>query len=231
MSDSLLAKGAKLREVIAENRTEFGSILRPALSADNALELRISEPGNIISGIPMAEVDRCWKTIESELSRTGKLAAIGGYAEKRTAYRINPTLFGANEEERCIHLGTDIWVAEGTPIHAPLNATIHSFADNASLGNYGPTIILEHKLIGITFYSLYGHLSRTSITDKKVGQPINKGEAFATVGAPSENGNWVTHLHYQFIADMLGNEGDFIGVATKAEADFYLSLCPEPVLF
>jgi murein DD-endopeptidase MepM/ murein hydrolase activator NlpD len=231
VSDSILAKGAKLREVIAEHRTEFGSVLRPALAADNVLELRISEPGNIISDVPMAEVGRCWKTIESELKSTDKVAAIGGYAEKRTAYRINPELFGASEEERCIHLGTDIWVAEGTTIYAPLDATVHSFADNASLGNYGPTIILEHKLDGVTFYSLYGHLSRASLVDKKIGQSIAKGDPFATVGAPSENGNWVTHLHYQFIADMLDNEGDFIGVATESQADFYLSLCPEPVVF
>ena len=231
MSDSLRAKGEKFHGLIAEHRAEFGSVLRPALTAENVLELHISESNNIVADVPMADVDRCWETIESELRRKGKVAAVGGYAEKRTAYRINPDLFGETDEERCIHLGTDIWVEEGTRIYAPLDATIHSFADNASLGNYGPTIILEHTLGGITFYSLYGHLSRASLVDKKIGKSVAKGKAFATVGSPSENGNWVTHLHYQFITDMMGNEGDFIGVSTEAEADFYLLLCPEPVLF
>ena len=63
-----------------------------------------------------------------------------------------------------------------------------------------------------------------------VGQSILKGESFAAIGSPAENGNWVPHLHFQFMADMMGNLGDFIGVATEREAEFYLTLCPEPVV-
>ena len=59
---------------------------------------------------------------------------------------------------------------------------------------------------------------------------VKKGESFGAIGSAEVNGNWPPHLHYQFIADMMDMNGDFKGVATEAEADFYLSLCPEPVV-
>ncbi|TNF29347.1 MAG: peptidase M23 [Bacteroidetes bacterium] len=230
MLEDLRAKGQKLKEVIGRNRAAFGSVVRPALTVDNTLELRLSDRRNILAGIDPTDAGACWNAIALALNERGKVAAIGGYAEKRTAYRINPELFGREVDERCIHLGVDIWMATGTDIHSPLDATVHSFADNDSLGNYGPTIILQHELENVKFYTLYGHLTRTSLAGLMVGQSILKGESFAAIGSPAENGNWVPHLHYQFMADMMGNRGDFIGVATEREAEFYLTLCPEPVV-
>lgn len=230
VSQELIQKGQRLRSAIERNRGAFSSVIRPPLTAENTLELHLSDPNNIVANCDPTDADLCWKVIESALQMQGKVAAVGGYAEKRTAYRVNKSLFGDGEDERCIHLGVDIWINAGTPIYAPLDGTVHSFADNAGVGNYGPTIILEHDLEGISFYSLYGHLSQTSLKSLKVGQSVKQGEAFATVGSASENGNWTPHLHYQFIADMMGCSGDFIGVSTEAEAEFYLALCPEPVV-
>ncbi|MCB0754696.1 MAG: peptidoglycan DD-metalloendopeptidase family protein [Flavobacteriales bacterium] len=230
MLDSLLAKGEQLQKLIGKYRSAFGSVVRPALTKENTLELRLSNPNNILAAVDPTDAEGCWEAIERELKQTQKVAAVGGYAEKRTAYRINPELFGSDLEERCIHLGVDIWMAGGTAVYAPLDGTVHSFADNASLGNYGPTIILEHKLEDVVFYTLYGHLTRESLSGKYKGQTIKKGDAFAAIGWPHENGNWVVHLHYQFMADMLGNEGDFPGVSTEKEAELYLTLCPEPAV-
>jgi murein DD-endopeptidase MepM/ murein hydrolase activator NlpD len=230
MRDSLRAKGKKLKALIQNHRTAFGSVVKPQLTRENSFELHLSNPKNILADVDPTDAEGCWEAIEHELKKTKKMAAIGGYGEKRTAYRINKELFGSEQEERCIHLGIDIWMPGRTPIYAPLDAKVHSFADNASLGNYGPTIILEHKLEDVVFYTLYGHLTRESLSDKLKGQLIKKGQSFATIGWPHENGNWVVHLHYQFMADMLGNEGDFPGVSTEKEADFYLTLCPEPAV-
>ncbi len=230
MNDSLLAKAEKVRQVIDRNRDKFASVVRPTLTKKNTFELRLSDPNNIVAKIDPSDADGCWETIENELNRQKKVAAIGGYGEKRTAYRSNPDLFGSEENERCIHLGIDIWMAAETKIYAPLSGRVHSFADNASLGNYGPTIILEHNLEDVTFYTLYGHLSRASIIGLAVDQQFEKGEPFASIGFPHENGHWVPHLHYQFIVDMLSNNGDFPGVSTEEETDFYLKLCPKPVV-
>ena len=66
-------------------------------------------------------------------------------------------------------------------------------------GDYGATIILTHILEGITFYSLYGHLSLNSIKNIHEGERIKKGNVFAEFGIPTENGHWPPHLHFQLI--------------------------------
>jgi murein DD-endopeptidase MepM/ murein hydrolase activator NlpD len=228
---TLTDKGRSLKRIIDRNHDQFACVIQPPLTKDNTYHIHISESRNIFSDVDSSDPEACWQVVKNKLEEERKVAAVGGYGEKRTAYRVNPSLYGNDEEERCIHIGIDIWMEAGTPIHAPLDATVHSFADNDSLGNYGPTIILEHELEGVSFYTLHGHLTRESLAGLEVGQHISKGDVFAAIGAAEVNGNWPPHLHYQFIADMMGNEGDFIGVTTEAETDFYLSLCPEPVVF
>jgi murein DD-endopeptidase MepM/ murein hydrolase activator NlpD len=54
-------------------------------------------------------------------------------------------------EERNIHIGLDLWIDAGTPVFSALDGRVHSFQNNDSLGNYGPTIILEHQVEDLTF--------------------------------------------------------------------------------
>ena len=149
---------------------------------------------------------------------------IGGYLENRVIYRRSPHFDDATEA-RSLHLGVDVWVPAGTPVAAPLPATVHSRADNDNFGDYGPTIILQHELEGVTFYSLYGHLTRTDLAGVTPGQALAAGQTFAHVGPHPENGDWPPHLHLQLIADMQGRWGDFPG-----ERAYWASLCPDPML-
>lgn len=230
MNDNLLTKGEELKLLLSKHREKFSCVIQPPLTKENTYQLNISDPENVVANTDFTHAELCWKIIRQVLDENNKIAAIGGYAEKRIAYRINPSLFGSEENERCIHLGVDIWMEPETQIVAPLDAVVHSFADNASLGNYGPTIILEHELEGISFYTLYGHLTRKSIIGLCVSKRLKQGEVFAAIGSPEENGHWPPHLHYQLITDLMGCTGDFIGVSTEEEAAFYLTLCPEPVV-
>ena len=156
-------------------------------------------------------------------------AGIGGYLENRVIYRRSPH-FDAAAEPRSLHLGVDVWVPAGTPVAAPLAATVHSLADNNNFGDYGPTIILQHALAGTTFFSLYGHLTRTDLARLQAGQVLAAGQVFAHVGPHPENGDWPPHLHFQLIADMQGRRGDFPGVAAPSERDYWAALCPDPML-
>lgn len=167
--------------------------------------------------------------IIAKLAQLGVTVGVGGYAEERDFYKLSPN-FHTTEVPRSIHLGIDIWLPAETHVFAVLAGKIHSFKDNNSFGNYGGTIILEHCFQNTTFYTLYGHLSRKSVTNLVCGQEVKSGEKIATLGKASENGNWSPHLHFQIIADMLGNEGDFFGVAAKSEQTKYLHLCPNPNL-
>jgi murein DD-endopeptidase MepM/ murein hydrolase activator NlpD len=183
--------------------------------------------------------------INDQLTHAGARYAIGGYAEHRTVYSRSK-LFGSSEvphhkdflytgdggedQMRRLHLGIDIWGKPHTAVIAPLNGIVHSFAYNDAFGDYGATIILTHQLDGISFHTLYGHLSLNSIKNLQEGQFIFKGDLFAEFGIPSENGQWPPHLHFQVIADLEGWKNDYPGVCKFSEKDEWLSNCPDPDL-
>lgn len=169
--------------------------------------------------------------INRKLSETGCRYGIGGYNEHRTIYSRSP-LFSEEEgeEPRRVHLGIDIWGPTGTPVYAPLEGEVHSTGFHDSFGNYGAVIVLQHKLNGLTFHTIYGHLSKASVETKSIGQRIEKGELIAAFGPPEENGYWPPHLHFQLIQDIEGNKGDYPGVCKYSERDKYLSNCPDPDL-
>lgn len=162
---------------------------------------------------------------------------IGGYREHREMYRRSK-LFdknlsveaNSNEESRSLHIGTDIWGETGTTVFAPLGGMVESFAFNNNHGDYGATIILQHQLETINFYTLYGHLALNDITQLRKGKFISRGEPFAHFGLPEENGNWPPHLHFQLILDMNNYEGDYPGVCKMSEAEKYLKNSPDPDL-
>ena len=170
--------------------------------------------------------------IDYNLKVAGKKVAFGGYNEVRKLYQRSQ-LFNKNVDEflnRNIHIGLDIWTAEGTDVLAVLDGEIHSFQDNANFGDYGPTIILKHTIEDEVFYSLYGHLSRNSLENLQVGQKFKAQEKIAELGAAEENGDYAPHLHFQVINDLQENKGDYPGVASKKDLDFYLENCPDPNL-
>lgn len=156
--------------------------------------------------------------------------AYGGYNEQRDLYKRSSVFKNEETEERNIHIGLDLWIQAGTAVLAAVDGEVHSFQNNDSLGNYGPTIILEHIVENQTFYTLYGHLSLESITKIKSRQQFKKGETIATLGDASVNGDYAPHLHFQIIKDMEDHEGDYPGVCSKSKLDYYLQNCPDPNL-
>jgi murein DD-endopeptidase MepM/ murein hydrolase activator NlpD len=154
---------------------------------------------------------------------------VGGYMEHRTIYNRS-ALFDTDDEPRRLHLGVDIWGNVNTPIYAPLKGTVHSFADNDNFGDYGPTIILQHNLDGLTLYSLYGHLSRASLVGLRVGQAIDMDQQIATLGNTAENGHWPPHLHFQLMLDIGDAKGDYPGVGRYSQKEQYLQNIPNPEL-
>ena len=150
----------------------------------------------------------------------------GGYDEKRTIYRRSD-LFG---DERDIHIGLDLWAPSGTPVLAPIDGAVHSFNYNTGIGNYGPTVILQHKIDGVAFYTLYGHLSAESLEELEMGDVIPAGTEFAVLGSRNENGDYAPHLHFQIIVDLQGKRGDYPGVCSSDDRNYFLANCPNPDL-
>ncbi len=157
--------------------------------------------------------------------------AYGGYNEVRAIYSRSPHFNQQNPEtERNIHLGLDIWCDSKTKILAPLDGKIHSFKNNNNFGDYGPTIILEHTFDNVVFYTLYGHLSLTSLSGIAVGDKVKAGQTIAVLGTSLVNGDYAPHLHFQIIKDMQDNIGDYPGVSSRKNLEMYLQNCPDPNL-
>ncbi|WP_235921203.1 peptidoglycan DD-metalloendopeptidase family protein [Foetidibacter luteolus] len=174
--------------------------------------------------------------ISQTLQEAGAVYGIGGYNEHRTIYKRS-ALFNAlqhsasgESQDRRLHLGIDIWGNAGTPVFTPLGGMVHSFAFNNNHGDYGATIILLHQVEGISFYSLYGHLSLNDLQGLNAGQYISRGMQVGRFGLPDENGQWPPHLHFQLIIDMEMKEGDYPGVCAVEEREKYLANCPNPDL-
>jgi murein DD-endopeptidase MepM/ murein hydrolase activator NlpD len=193
-------------------------------------KLDFSERNETLLTRDLSDTSDFSRYVFDELLGGSTLNGIGGYAENRVIYRHRKHFGGNQPDARSIHLGTDIWVPAGEPLYAPLDGEVHSFAFNDHYGDYGPTIILAHEMLGIPFYTLYGHLSLNALNGLFKGKFIKAGSQFATVGPYPENGDWPPHLHFQLITDMGNYEGDFPGVSSVFDRDYYLSVCPDPNL-
>ena len=168
--------------------------------------------------------------IENHLRKNNSKVAFGGYNEERNLYKSS-LIFNAEEnEERSIHIGMDLWIKAGTPVLAALDGIVYGFDFNAGKGNYGPTIILKHRIENQSFYTLYGHLSVESIENIEIGTLFKKGQQLATLGDAAVNGGYSPHLHFQIIKNIGENFSDYPGVCNKKDLDFYLKNCPNPNL-
>ncbi len=168
--------------------------------------------------------------IENYLIKNDSKVAYGGYNEIRTIYKRSAVFKNDFSEERNIHIGLDLWIKAGTNVLAALDGKIHSFQNNKSLGDYGPTIILEHEVENVKFYTLYGHLSEESLVDLYIGKSFTKAQKLATLGNFPINGDYAPHLHFQIIKNIENFSGDYPGVCSKNDLEFYLDNCPNPNL-
>ncbi len=169
-----------------------------------------------------------------QLQRKNENAIIaGGYLEHRGVYTSDAYIQEGNngKEYRSVHVGIDFWVDAGTPLHAPFDGKVQVVHNNANDKDYGPTIILKHApKDGPEFYTLYGHLSVSSLSLLLVDQEVKAGQLIGYIGASVENGGWLPHLHFQVMLDMLGNTIDFPGVCSPNELAVWQSICPNPNL-
>jgi len=219
-------------ELVGVLRRNAGSV-RPVLPFDlrrlEPVVFDFTEGNRGLARVDLNDTAGFADALFREIEASGSPLGIGRYDEDRVVYRHSP-LFDGRMERRSVHLGIDLFVEAETPVFSPFPGVVHSFCDNNNLGDYGPTVILEHELSGVVFYTLYGHLSRASLDDQVRRRRLAAGEQLGAVGGMHENGSWPPHLHFQVIADMQGHEGDYPGVAMPSERHRFLELCPDPNL-
>ena len=196
------------------------------LTLSNSVALDLSATNSDLNPSIYANTSAFCTYIESKL---GAKIGVGGYLEHRVIYEAHENFATTSADFRNIHLGVDFWAPAGTPVFSVADGVVHSFQINPGSGNYGPTIILFHPLLGI--YSLYGHLAEQDLERLFVGMPITAGQLLCHLGEPHENGGWPPHLHFQLISDMQGYTGDYPGVCSQRDLAFYSENCPDPSTF
>ncbi len=156
----------------------------------------------------------------------------GGYLEPRPIYVTDAYKTESNSGSvyRSVHLGVDFWLPEYTPVHALFDGIVDIAINDAGDKEYGGLIVLKHIINNIVFYTLYGHQIIDSVNKLKKGDLVKKGQKISELGLPKENGNWTSHLHFQIMLDMLGNEHEFPGVTYPYQMDVWRSICPDPNL-
>ena len=222
----------KIITVLKNNQYDFHRVVPFDSAKDKLLALDFTANNHELNDDILSDTTKFTFYINNKLKEANAKYGIGGYAEHRTVYSVSK-LFDADnagEEPRRLHLGIDIWGKPYTKVMAPLNGIVHSYAFNDGFGNYGVTIILSHSFHGFTFYTLYGHLSMSSVKNIHESDRVNKGDVFAEFGIPIENGHWPPHLHFQLIIDIGEWKGDYPGVCKFSEREKYLSNCPDPDL-
>jgi len=208
---------------------EFYPIVPFNPQTDKLFPFDFTENNKELTAEQISDTEKFADYINVQLKKSHCTYGIGGYNEHRTLYARSKH-FDSGEEPRRLHLGTDIWGEAGTKIMSPIDGIVHSFAFNNNDSDYGATIILTHNIHGISFHTLYGHLSLNSIKNLHEGKRITTGEVFTEFGMRFENGNWPPHLHFQIIIDMEKWQGDYPGVCKFSEKEKWLQNSPDPDL-
>jgi peptidoglycan LD-endopeptidase LytH len=217
---------------LLKNQQEFYPVVLFDAIKDKLLPLDLTADNKELTNEILSDTKIFSAWVDGKLKKANARYGIGGYAEHRTVYNISKVFDAAlpGDEPRRLHLGIDIWGKSHTAVMAPLDGIVHSFAFNNRFGDYGATVILSHSLEGISFNTLYGHLSLSSIKNMREGDRIEKGDVFAEFGIPAENGSWPPHLHFQIINDIKDWKGDYPGVCKFSEREIWLANSPDPDL-
>jgi hypothetical protein len=216
-------------EALLKNTNDV-KVIDSSIDYQNYIPLDLSSANHELSSFDIKCAVSFEEYIENKLTLNNAKVAFGGYNEKRNLYQRSTVFKDNKTEERNIHIGLDLWIKSETPVLSALDGTVHSYNFNEGFGDYGPTIILKHQLENQTFYTLYGHLSLNSLEGIKIGTAFKKGEQFATLGDAAVNGDYAPHLHFQIIKNIADKFGDYPGVCSENELDFYLENCPDPNL-
>jgi 4-aminobutyrate aminotransferase-like enzyme/Ser/Thr protein kinase RdoA (MazF antagonist) len=227
--DAIDGAGA-IRRWISDNQKSFAPILRPA-------------PATLTKAIvPYGDASHVM-TIASAEQRAGEATqwwddyceahsvdlGIGPWGEKRTVYTDKAFESRFIESERRIHhLGVDLFMAAGTSLYTPLDATVVSVeVEHEPLG-YGGLIKLLHHPEGCPpFVTLWGHMAHEALGRLKPGQQLTAGDLVGYMGDIHENGGWTPHLHFEMSADTSLSATEIPGVGEAAYLDVWADLFPD----
>lgn len=101
--------------------------------------------------------------------------------------------FGAYDvdaaEFTAVHPGVDLKLALGTPVGSVAGGRVATVEEDSVLGLH---VIVEHRLGGEVYYSIYGHFGTVAVRE---GETVRPGQTLGTVGMTGNTSG--PHLHLQ----------------------------------
>jgi murein DD-endopeptidase MepM/ murein hydrolase activator NlpD len=172
------------------------------------------------------------QSYDPERMRAGEFG-IGRYGEKRPGMYstdlFKTGLFKAGAAPRDIHVGIDLAAPVDAPVYAFYDGRVYLTGVNPAAGDYGGTVITEHDLDGRAIWALYGHLSHRSVSSRKAGDRLRRGDIVGWLGNKQENGGWNPHLHFQLSWDK-PERCDLPGAVNERDLSEALRIYPDPRL-
>ncbi len=186
-----------------------------------------AEPAAVVRTEPHVVLD--W-TNGGDLPGQG-LAGIGRYLEQRSVYGSEAFQTDDPNERRSVHLGIDVFLPAGEPVHAAFSGTVHGVEHRGAEDDFGGLVLLQHLTTdGVPFLTLYGHLAAEVAGRLTVGAPVRAGAVIGHLGDAAENGGWEPHLHFQVLTDDVGMGTGIYGVAAPSDLAIWSSISPDPNL-
>jgi len=211
----------------------------PACTPAPVLPIDLRRAGRVVislaDGAPatrLAGPVESWEWMQAQMHAADAEVVVGRYDEDRSCYQGEQFRTDA-PEPRSVHTGIDLFIADGTTVHAMLPGTVETVVDNAVEYDYGPTVILRHATDdGTPFWVLYGHLSRATLTHVRPDQLVAAGDVVGFIGDHTVNGGWAPHVHLQIMTDLmadpeLGPDGNFEGAGEPSRMTIWRSIVPD----
>src|SRR5687768_8585070 len=126
-------KKINFEEWLTEYAGEFARVVlfEPG---DKVLQLDFTEGNSELTEETLLDTVKFSEYVNRKI--LGYKYGIGGYDEHRAVYSRSKVFDAADGgEARRLHLGIDIWGPAETPVYAPLEGTVHSFAFNDAYGD------------------------------------------------------------------------------------------------
>jgi 4-aminobutyrate aminotransferase-like enzyme/Ser/Thr protein kinase RdoA (MazF antagonist) len=219
---------------INSNHKSFCSILdrAPAFQNKGVVPLGISDHSIAIHSANKqpALAEQYWQT---HAATNNIDLGIGPWGENRSVYTSDAFASAlSTDQRRTLHLGLDLFQSIDANVRTPIAAKVVDVYSSYLPLDYGHAVLLEHNPEpGITFFSLWGHLSATSLKTCKIGNEFHAGQIIGQIGNNAENGGWMPHLHLQLCTYRPSKIADLIGVGETAYRDVWVELFPDAAKF
>jgi 4-aminobutyrate aminotransferase-like enzyme/Ser/Thr protein kinase RdoA (MazF antagonist) len=219
---------------IEHHGAEIAHLTEFDLGSSDATHLDMSVGSPLVSGDARENLAPPFSLrVNAVLADAGAKIGYGGYGEPRLIYSFEG--FAGDDpliERRTVHSGIDVSGPGDTPLFAPLDGVVCGYENATAQGDYGPVVILRHDVVDddgpLTFFTLYGHLSMSSLDLWELGKSVKAGDLLAGIGIPPTNGDWWPHAHVQLMVDLLDVPSNADGACRPSDRDAWLSNCPDP---